>query len=158
MRIYHVPLRRVLIPLAVLTALLLAGWYFIQPLPFPDLNPYARVETVCVELMPGSISQESAPLSAGSPPYEQVRALLARSSYHRCPDTLLGANSTGSTGRHVVQIYGYSQTGELELDLTVTSGAHILRDGLAYRLGWWGTGAGQGLTEDLTQALGPLSL
>ena len=58
----------------------------------------------------------------------------------------------------MVQIYGYSQTGELELDLTVTSGAHILRDGLAYRLGWWGTGAGQGLTEDLTQALGPLSL
>ena len=158
MRINNVPLRWVLLPTAVLSVLLLAGWYFVQPLPFPGLNRCARVEATYLQLSPGLIEDNSATLLPGSSGWEELGDVLNGSSYHRCFDTLLGSSSTGSTGRCVIHIFGYSQTGELEVQLTITSGAHVLRDGLAYRLGWWGTGAGQGLTEDLTQALGPLSL
>ena len=154
MRINNVPLRRVLLPTAVLAVLLLAGWYFVQPLPFPGLDGCARVEVTCLRLSPGSIEREFTTLLPGSPEWEELGEVLSGSSCHRCLDTLLGSSSTGSTGRCVIHIFGYSQTGELEVNLTVTSAAHILRDGLAYRLGWWGAGAGQGLTEALTRALG----
>ena len=158
MRINNIPLRWVLIPTAVLAILLLAGWYFVQPLPFPGLDCCARVEATCVRLSPEEIEQDSTTLLPGSSKWEKLGDVLSGNSYHRCLDTLLGDNSTGSTGRYVINIFGYSHTGELEVNLTVTSGVHILRDGLAYRLGWRGTGAGQELTEDLTQALGFLSL
>ena len=44
MRINNVPNYCLVIPAAVLTAVLLLGWYFVQPIPFPALERCERVE------------------------------------------------------------------------------------------------------------------
>ena len=46
------PLVIALVPAALLCVLLPAGWYFLQPLPFPSLDRCARIEATYVQLSP----------------------------------------------------------------------------------------------------------
>ena len=148
------PLVIALVPAALLCVLLLAGWYFLQPLPFPSLDRCARIEATYTQLSPGLIGSDSATLLPASSQWEEVGDLLRGSSYRRCWDTLLGSTSTGSLGPCIVILYGYSQSGELLLDLTITSGRQILVNGRVYRMDREGAGSAGALAQSLARTMG----
>ena len=79
--------------------------------------------------------------------------MLDHASFHRCWDTLFGATSIGSIGNRTVAFYGYAPDGDLNIDLMITSGKHILYNGRVYRLGWSGYSSGIELTQALFRTL-----
>ena len=145
------------VPAAVLSVLLLAGWYFVQPLPFPGLERCDRVEATCIQLSPGLIEDNAATLLPASSQWVEVRDLLDSSSYRRCWDTLWGTTSTGNPGARVVMLFGYSSDGDLVLDLIVTSRQKIYLNGRIYEMGWFGASSAAELVQELSQTLGFVS-
>ena len=148
------PLLIALVSAALLCILLPTGWYFLQPLPFPSLDRCVRIEANYVQLSPGLIEHDSATLLPASSQWEEVGDLLRGSSYRRCWDTLWGTTSTGNLGPCIVTLYGYSRSGELLLDLTITSGRQILVNGRVYRMDREGAGSAGALAQSLARTMG----
>ena len=76
MRINNVPNYCLVIPAAVLTAVLLLGWYFVQPIPFPALERCERVEVAYAQLSPSLVEQDSDTLLPTSAQWEEVEEFL----------------------------------------------------------------------------------
>ena len=140
MRINNISNRWLVIPAAVVTVLLLIGWYFIQPISFPAFEPCDRIEVTYSQLSPGLTEQSS--------------HTLGRSSYHRCWKTLGGESSIESIGPQTLSLYGYSREGDLVLDLTITSGQYIRLNDRVYEMGQFGATPAAELVQKLSQALG----
>lgn len=154
MRINNISNRWLVIPAAVVTVLLLIGWYFIQPISFPAFEPCDRIEVTYAQLPPGLTEQSSHTLFPTSNQWEEAEDLLGRSSYHRCWKTLGGESSIESIGPQTLSLYGYSREGDLVLDLTITSGQYIRLNDRVYEMGQFGATPAAELVQKLSQALG----
>ena len=158
MRINNVPNYCLVIPAAVITAVLLLGWYFVQPIPFPALERCERVEVAYAQLSPSLVEQDSDTLLPTSAQWEEVEHLLDSSSYRRCWKTLEGKSSMENVGTQTLSLYGYSGEGNLVMDLTITSGQHIRLNGQVYEMGQFGAVSAAELVQKLSQTMGFVTL
>ena len=160
------PVRFVVMPMALLAALMLLGWYFIQPLSFPSLTQrnVEQVSVVVVQDLPPVTDEETssalpqsdtkqALFSAGNPTIEVMQHTLNFTSYHRSWETLTGTRAVAGGEDYLVSITGYDAEGNLILEIGVTGGKNIFVNGRAYQTGWLGGGAGEALAENLTEVL-----
>ena len=141
--------------LLVLLVVLLSVCYMLWPHSFACLQP----ECDSITILRIDTAEDYSPIttkkaySADSAEFRQIIDILSRYTYHRSFRTLTKANNT-DRNHAGFWLHVYLDHGNDRVDFTCGGTGEILIDGIAWRVGYWGSHASLSMMAELAAVLG----